>query len=151
MFKVKLSMLLLLLSPISIFAGEIVFENAWVREAPPISKVQAAYVKINNNKIKDMQLISASSPAFKKIEFHKTVSEDGLSKMLHLPFVSIKRSSHTVLEPEGIHMMLFTPSKPLRAGETIKITFNFSDNTATTVPFTVKKITGTLSNHSTHH
>lgn len=151
MFKVKLGIVLLLLSPISVLAGDVVFEKAWVREAPPISKVQAAYVKINNNKKNDVQLISASSPAFKKIEFHQTVTENGLSKMLHLPFLSIQSKGNISLEPEGIHMMLFNPYKPLRAGETINITFNFSDSTTITTPFAVKKITGVASNHTKHH
>jgi len=151
MFKYLFGTLAFLFLPVSAFAGGIVVENAWVREAPPISKVQAAYAKINNNKLNDVQLISASSPAFKKIEFHQTVTENGLSKMLHLPFLSIQSKEHISLEPEGVHMMLFNPSKPLRAGETINIIFNFSDNTVITTRFNVKKVTGSHSNHSKHH
>ena len=143
--------LLLIFSSTSSFAVDVTVNNAWIREAPPVSQVQAAYAVINNNQENDIQLISANSSAYKKIEFHQTVLENGVNKMLHQPSITIPHNSHVTLKPEGMHMMLFNPVKPLQAGEEVTITFEFSDNSTTTQNFLVKKSTGTNSHHHMHH
>jgi len=148
--KIIISLLLLFSSATS-FAADVTVNNAWIREAPPVSQVQAAYATIKNNQTNDVQLISASSSAYKKIEFHQTVLENGINKMLHQPSITIPHNSHVTLKPEGMHMMLFNPVKPLRAGEEVTITFEFSDNSTTTQNFLVKKSTGTNSHHHMHH
>lgn len=132
-------------------ASEMTVENAWVREAPPVSRVQAAYATLKNNQPTDIRLVSASSPAFKKIEFHKTISENGLTKMQQQESIIIPAQSKAMLEPEGLHMMLFNPVTPLRAGEKINIHFKFSDGVTTISSFVVKKATGTDHHQHMHH
>jgi len=142
---------LLILSSTSIFAADIVISEAWIREAPPVSRVQAAYAKIKNNEEVNIELVSATSTAYRKIEFHKTVLENGINKMLHQPSIAIHHNSHVMLKPEGMHMMLFNPVKPLRAGEEVSIKFKFSDGSTTTQNFIVKKSTDTNSHQHMHH
>ena len=132
-------------------AAEMTVENAWVREAPPVSRVQAAYATLKNNQPTDIELVSATSPAFKKIEFHKTISENGLTKMQQQTSIVIPTSKSAVLKPEGMHMMLFNPVTPLRAGEKINIHFKFSNGVTTTSSFVVKKATGTDHHQHMHH
>ena len=132
-------------------ASEMTVENAWVREAPPVSRVQAAYATLKNNQPTEIKLVSANSPAFKKIEFHKTISENGLTKMQQQESIVIPAQSKAMLEPEGLHMMLFNPVTPLRAGEKINIHFKFSNGVTTSSSFVVKKTTGTDHHQHMHH
>ena len=132
-------------------ASEMTVENAWVREAPPVSRVQAAYATLKNNQPTNIELVSATSPAFKKIEFHKTISENGLTKMQQQSSIVIPAKKSAMLKPEGMHMMLFNPVTPLRAGEKINIHFKFSNGVTTTSSFVVKKATGTDHHQHMHH
>jgi len=132
-----------------IFAEDIVVENAWIREAPPVSRVQAAYAIFKNDAPREIELINATSPAFKKIEFHQTILENGLSKMQQQASIVISKNSQTVLEPEGMHMMLFDPVKPLVADDKVTITFEYKSGNKITANFVVKKLTGSSTHH--HH
>ncbi len=150
-FRKISNILLALLFSSPIYADGIIIEEAWIREAPPISQVQAGYAIINNNRNHDVKLIAASSPAFGKIEFHKTVLENGLSKMIHQPSITILSKNHVILKPEGMHMMLFNPVKPLRAGEKVNVTFQFNDGKASSISFIVKKTLGANTHQHNHH
>ena len=57
-------------------------ENPWIREAPPNSSAMAGYLKIINTSKQSVKLISASSPAFKVIEFHRSTEKNGVYKMI---------------------------------------------------------------------
>ena len=144
MFNFKDTVVTLLITLISPFvvAADMTVEDAWIREAPPVSRVQAAYATFKNNQSNDVELISATSPAFKKIEFHKTILENGLSKMQQQASVLIPAQGASILQPEGMHMMLFNPLTPLRAGKKVEFHFTFSNGVTTTASFIVKKATG---------
>ena len=129
--------LVLLFSSYS-FAADITIKDAWIREAPPVSRVQAGYARFYNNSDVSTKLISASSPSFSDIEFHKTVVENGLSKMLHQTSVVIPHKASVSFKPEAMHMMLFNPVTPLHAGDKIAINFTFDDGSIKTANFIVK-------------
>ena len=135
----------------SIMAQGINVEEAWIREAPPVSRVQAGYAIFKNNLNRDIKIIGASSPAFKKIEFHETVLENGLTKMIHQPTVTISHQTPLVFQPEGLHLMLFNPLKPLHAGERVTINFIFSNSTSATASFIIRKNTNSDSSQHKHH
>ena len=145
-----IALLFIFISPFSL-AENIAIDDAWIREAPPVSQVQAAYATLKNNQTSDLEIISATSPAFMKVEFHKTISENGLTKMQQQKSIIISAQSKAVLEPEGMHMMLFNPVTPLRAGEKINIHFKFSNGVTTTSSFIVKKATSTDHHQHMHH
>jgi len=147
---VFIAFILLFISPL-LTATDLVIENAWIREAPPVSQVQAAYVTLKNNNENDIKVISATSSDFKRIEFHTTTLENGLMRMQQQAAIHITAKNEVKLEPEGMHMMLFNPNKPLRAGEKINIDFTFSDGRSITFPFTVKKATTVDHHQHMHH
>lgn len=130
---------LLILSPCS--ASEVTVNNAWVREAPPVSKVQAAYMEIHNNGNDSIALVSASSPAFSHIEFHRTEMSDGIMRMLQEKVLSIPAGGKILLQPDGTHMMLFNPVQPLKEGEQVPFTLTFSNQEKMTLLLMVKKAT----------
>jgi len=140
----------ILASPYLYASGPAVSE-AWIREAPPVSKVQAAYMLISNPTDKPVTLIAATSPLYPKIEFHRTVMDNGVMRMLQEDSLSIPARGETHLQPEGAHMMLFNPSQPLKAGDKVPFTLTFSDQHQLDVMLVVKKATGATHHHHGHH
>lgn len=130
---------LLCLATAFIQAAEITVSEAWIREAPPVSKVQAAYMLIRNPADKPVTLIAATSPLYSKIEFHRTVMENGLMRMLQEEGLPIPANGEIYLEPEGTHMMLFNPVQPLRSGDKVPFTLSFSNQMKTEIMVVVKK------------
>lgn len=124
-------------------ASELIVSKAWIREAPPVSKVQAAYMLISNPTDKPVALIAATSPLYSKIEFHRTVMDNGVMRMLQEDSLSIPAKGEIHLQPEGAHMMLFNPKKVLMAGDNVPFTLTFSEQQKIDIMIKVKKAQGT--------
>jgi len=101
--------------------------NAWVREAPPKTNVMAAYLTLRNLSSSVYTLTGLSSPDFRRIEMHRTEQHDGMSKMLPVSQVILSSEGNIVFQPGGMHLMLITPKKRLRAGDNITLTLFFTD------------------------
>ena len=72
--KKSVVMFCLLLSITDNALGNITIENSWVRAAAPGTKVMAAYMTIENNSVKpiEMDIKKIISKGFKKTEVHKS-------------------------------------------------------------------------------
>jgi len=152
MFKFRFLIISLLLIFISPFAtADLTVDSAWIREAPPISRVQAAYATFKNNSSKAIELIKVTSPAFNKIEFHQTIIKNGLTSMQEQSSIVIPAQGVAKLEPEGMHMMLFKPVVPLRAGDNVALHLTLSSGKIIQSNFVVKKATGTNHHQHMHH
>lgn len=140
MNKLFSSLLILtgLLANTLVTANELTVHNAWIREAPPVSKVQAAYMRLQNTSDKDISLISASSPFFSSIEFHRTEMNNGLMRMQQEKTLTIPAKGEIRLQPDATHMMLFNPRQALRAGDKVPFTLIFSDQQKISIMVTVK-------------
>jgi copper(I)-binding protein len=134
----------------SLSASDVTIENAWVREAPPVSKVQAAYLVLHNHSDKHLTLVSASSPLFARVEFHRTVADNGVMRMQQEDSLNIPARSSIHLQPDGTHMMLFNPMQILKAGDEVPFTLTFSDQHQVKVMLIVKKATGAMHHHHHH-
>ena len=124
-------------------------KDAWVREAPPNAKVMAAYMTIENHTNKEKVLTGATSPAFDKIEIHKTVHKGDMATMEEQKELSIATHGTVKMQPGGLHLMLYTPSKKLTAGDSVSFTLKFSDGSTSMVDAEVKKATDSSGHH--HH
>ena len=145
--KKFVSLILFTLSFINpVFADEtvieenLVFENAWIAEAPPVSKVMVAYVTVKNTGAKAIEIIHAESDLYSSIEFHETIHKDGMARMIRHDSLNISANNKLELKRGGPHLMLFNPTKRLKAGDTVNITFTTNNNTAKTVSVAVKKV-----------
>ena len=98
--------------------AELRIEDAWIAEAPPVSKVMVAYMTMVNTGTKTIDIIDAESDTFSSIEFHETVYEDGMARMISHDSLSIPAGGQLVLKRGGPHFMLFNPAKHLLAGDT---------------------------------
>jgi len=97
------------------------------------------YMTIRNTTAEAIDIISARSDLYSSIEFHETVHEDGMAKMLRHDSLQLPAQGSVQLKRDGKHLMLFNPKKSLKAGDTVVITFTSRNNINTTVNITVKK------------
>ena len=119
-------------------ASAIKIENAWSPEAPPVVKVMAGYMKINNLSNKDIKIKSAKSDLFKKVEIHLTQMKDGMMRMIKQEDLNIEAKGHIELKPGGLHMMLMGKLKPVKTGSIIPVTLTFDNGETININLKVK-------------
>jgi len=139
-FHITLFSIILAISCSNSFAGPaLTFKNAWIAEAPPVSKVLAAYMVIINDSDKPVIIHSIESEDFDRIEIHRTIHKDSIARMQHMKTLSIPASGNIKLEPGGYHMMLFNPKKKFRAGDVSVFTIKTQDGQRHEIKVPVKK------------
>jgi copper(I)-binding protein len=111
--------------------------EAWVREAPPGTTMMAGYVTLKNAGAKLQTLRKITSADFGMVEMHKTVTENGVSKMFGLDKLAVPAHGETRFEPGGMHLMLMEPKRALKAGDKIEMKI-FCGKRALKVEFPVK-------------
>ena len=139
-FFVTSLLLLTSLSNLAVAAeAELRIEEAWIAEAPPVSKVMVAYMTIINTGPQTIDIIDADSDVYSSIEFHETVYEDGMARMIRHDSLNIPAGERLVLKRGGPHFMLFNPARQLSAGDTVDITLTTKNHETKTVSIAVKK------------
>ena len=128
----------LFLANSALAASSINVEKAWSPEAPPIAKVMAGYMKINNISNKDVKIKSAKSALFKNVEIHRTEIKNGMTRMVKQEDLKIKAKGHIELKPGGLHMMLMGKLKPVKSGSMIPVTFTLDNDETITINLKVK-------------
>ncbi len=113
--------------------------NAWVREAYPGATVNAGYMTLINTGKESVELVSARSSAFEKVEFHEMSMDGGMMEMRELNSVVIAPGKPFVFETGGKHLMLKQPAKRLVDGDTIDIDLNFKSGAIQTLTIKVIK------------
>ena len=105
--------------------GTLQADDLWIREAPPAARVLAGYGRFRNPSPYACVLTGASSDTFERVEVHRTIIEDDVARMVRQSNISIASGASFVLEPNGYHLMLIGPKKPLRSGDMVKLTLHF--------------------------
>jgi hypothetical protein len=116
--------------------------GGWVREAPPTSRVLAAYMQIINLTETDLTVTGITSPDFDSAELHRTVVEGGVASMLPVPELTIPAAGSVLLEPGGLHLMLFDPVRPLLQGDSVSLVLHRSDGICITLSVPVLRSRG---------
>lgn len=124
--------------------------DGWVREAPPTSRVLAAYMRIINQTEGDLTVTGITSPDFEAADLHRTVVEDGVARMLPVPELTIPAGGSITLEPGGLHLMLFDPVRPLQQGDSVTLVLHRSDDICITLSVPVLRGTGAEHVHHQH-
>lgn len=129
---------------------EITVQDAWIREAPPTVKILAAYMSVINKSDHDLTLISADSPAFESIMFHRTVIKDGVASMRHADQIMIPAHSRFDFAPGAYHMMLMGRKQPLKAGDKISITLLCKEIDSIEITAIIRNSAEMENNHQHH-
>jgi periplasmic copper chaperone A len=137
-----ISSMLVCISSSAFAGGNVKIEGPWIREAPPHAAVLAGYLTIDNPSAKMVKLVHATSPAFGKIEMHRSVMKNGMMHMIKQASIRVPAKGKVKLAPDGYHLMLMKPKRELKAGDKVSMTLKFSNGVKTTINVPVKKAMG---------
>jgi copper(I)-binding protein len=122
----SISLLAFIFSVRAYAASKIEVKNAWVGEVPPVSKVAAAYLEIENDGDEDDVLVSAASPVSEFVEIHETVvDERGVAQMKKVDSLKIPAQRETEFKPGGYHLMLINLKSQLKKGDNVPLELHF--------------------------
>lgn|SRR5690625_2418800 len=105
-------------------------------------RTAAVYMAIANDGEEDERLIGASSPNFDSVELHESYEEDGVSKMRPVEAIEIEAGDTALLEPGGLHLMLFGAHEAVAAGEEFPLVLNFEKAGEVEMPVMVDEMDG---------
>ena len=82
------------------------FFEQWVRKPVSGMEITAAYFSVANTTLHPLEITSLRSPTLKSVTLHKTIYDDGLSKMRPVVNLTIPPNSTVRAAPGGLHLML---------------------------------------------
>ena len=121
-----------------VWADHIKIRDAYIPEGPPVSRVLAGYMSIDNQSSDTCYIVHVSSKDFGAIEMHQTREVDGIARMFPQSQLVIPASVTLTLEPGSYHLMLFRPQKVFRKGDTSEFTFTLGNGETFTKTISVK-------------
>lgn len=125
--------------PAAMVSNSPVVTDAWISEAPPVAKNNAAYITVQNGNTRDA-LVGVESPASAKAELHQMSVAGGLMRMQRLPRINLAANERLVFGPGGRHIMLIDMKQPLKAGDKVPLTLVFRKAGRVTVEAEVRAV-----------
>lgn len=120
-------------------AAKIVVKDAWVQE-PPSQQATAAFFRLENQGPKEVALISAYAEIAGATELHKMETVNNSMRMRRVDAIPVASGDGTNLDSAtGYHVMLINLNKPLKEGEQVQLTLQFSNSIRKTITVPVKK------------
>ena len=138
LIRPRLLLILLLLVPASA-AAELAIVDAWIKNLPPSVPVRAGYMTIHNPGKTTIAIVSVHSDAFANVEIHRSVMQDGMTRMEHVGTLNIGPGESLQLTPGGYHLMMMEPVEATRPGETIDILLHLDNGSEQHLTMTVVK------------
>lgn len=116
------------------------FDEGWVRLPPTAQMPMAAgYGILHNACTHPLTLRSASSPLFEDVSLHRTVTENGISRMDALDKLEIAAGESARFAPGGLHLMLMHPRAPLSLSQRVPVTLVLEDGSQLDVELDVRR------------
>lgn len=112
--------------------------DGWVRLAPPGANANAGYLRVRNPTAQDLRCDRATSADFGAVELHRSVVEDGQSRMLRDQVIEVPAHGEAELAPGGYHLMMFRPLRELAEGDRVTVTLHCAE-TAVDAELSVRK------------
>ena len=120
--------------------GDLQIRHPWARATPPGTSVGVCYFEIRNNGSQPDRLLSATSPAAKRVEMHITEHANNVAKMRHLHSFEVPARERLTLEPNGAHLMLIDLVQPLEKGRRFPIKLRFERAGEIDIEFEVQEL-----------
>lgn len=117
-----------------------------VRATIPGTTISSAYMTIHNNSEKTVTLHRVSSKISPRVEIHQHSMKAGMMTMQQLDSLTIDGQSQLLLQPGGLHLMIFDVIKPLQVDDTVELTLHFLEQDEVIVQLPVQSI-----KHNHHH
>ncbi|KQN07093.1 hypothetical protein ASE85_18615 [Sphingobium sp. Leaf26] len=124
----------------------------WTRQTAAGQSVGGGFMSIANSSKTADTLVSATSPAAQKVEFHSMTMDGGIMRMRPVPGgLPVPAGGRLDLKPGGFHIMLVGLKQPLALGRRVPITLRFQRAGTITVQLKVESVTfGTEGGHGRH-
>jgi copper(I)-binding protein len=119
--------------------SDLVVTDAWARVTPG-SDVAAAYLTLRNVGKKTVTVVSVDCSVAGMAMIHETTLKGGISRMRPHEQLVIPPSATVKLEPEGLHIMLHSLTKPLAPGASVPLVLRLSDGTSVQVEALVRPL-----------
>jgi copper(I)-binding protein len=119
--------------------GGIRVSDAWVRAAPSVVQVHAAYLTISNHGSNTRQLVGVESRDYAKVELHASQVTNGVATMAPVAQVEIAAEQAVRFAPGGLHLMLIGPKTAPPPGGEVSLTLVFDDGTRLPVSASVRQ------------
>ncbi|GAC81867.1 MULTISPECIES: copper chaperone PCu(A)C [Gordonia] len=128
-------------------ADAISVSQPWVKAAD--SGMTAAFGVLENSTGSDVRLVSASSDVADSVEPHEVIDEGGTTTMRAKAggFV-IPANGSLTLDPGGEHLMFMGLKKPIRAGDSVRVTVRFADGSTTNIDAIARDFDGNQENYA---
>lgn len=118
--------------------------EAWARAAPMMEGAEAkkgsgnaaVYARLVNAGREPDELVAVSGDVSGAVELHESYSRMGMMMMRKVADVKVPVGGEAALKPGGFHIMLVDLKRPLKAGETLRMSFVFRK--AGSVPVSVQ-------------
>jgi copper(I)-binding protein len=119
-------LLLMVVTPAQ--AQDITVTNGFIRESIPGTTISSAYMTITNTSDKSVTLVGSSSKVSARIEIHEHSMSKGMMSMRQLASIVIDSKDTVILQPSGVHLMIFDIKEPLKHGDVQTLTLHFSSH-----------------------
>lgn len=119
------TLLMTLLAASSLCHAEVTAKDAWVRGTVPAQTSTGAFVTLTSTT--DAKVVGVASPIAKMVEIHESMTMGGVNHMHEVESVALPAGKAVQLKPGGHHVMLMGLAKPLKAGETVALTFTIEE------------------------
>ncbi|MCB9778943.1 MAG: copper chaperone PCu(A)C [Alphaproteobacteria bacterium] len=122
-------------------ADRVSVTDARTRAMPPGSPATGAFMTLTLQSGPPAAVVGASSPDAATVELHTHVSgADGTMQMRKVDRFDLDPAAPTVLAPGGLHIMLISPTRDVAVGDTVSLTLQFDDGSASTLQVPVREI-----------
>lgn len=127
--------------------------GAWIPEAPPTARVQAAYMELVNTGTAPVVVVGGQSPEFTQVEMHRTVQAGGGARMEPQAELRVEPGTTLSLAPGGLHLMLIEPRRRLVAGDKVDVELLIKDGGPARASAEVRRTAPTpaMDEHRHHH
>ncbi len=112
-------------APQAVAADTLAVRDAWARAPAVPGRNGAAFLTLVNTGAREIRLVRAESPAAARVELHRSVTADGVMKMVPQAAIPVPAGGTTVLEPGGLHLMLIHADARVKSGARIDLTLHF--------------------------
>ncbi len=119
--------------------NKITISDGYIKASIPGSDITAAYMTINNNSDKAITLQKVTSSISDQIEIHQHSMADGMMQMRQVDNISIEANNNVVLQPSGLHLMIFSLKQQITEKDMISLTLYFSNDTKINIQLPVKQ------------
>jgi copper(I)-binding protein len=118
-------------------ASPVSVSDAWIRLLPGDLPL-AGYFTLHDEGPNALKLTGAKSPAFKRIELHRSMTLHGMEKMKPVKAVMVKAKGTLAFRPGGYHLMMWR-SRKLQPGKRVPVTLIFANGQQVRAAFLVKR------------